>query len=333
MLSRVADALYWLARYMERAENNVRLLGVQLTSELEEAGARGQNALSSWERLIEINGNLTLFSTLHMATQVDTSRSALDFLTMSEDNPNSIFNCVRYARENTRAIREIIPSELWEVINAYYHAVRDYDRQHWELQRILDFQSLVKSYSMQHHGVVAAIMPRGEALCFMKLGTYLERAQKMARILSMSFQENLQPHPHPEAFEYHYWSGVLQSVSAHESYLLKYKAFIKPRDVGEYLLFDADFPRSIRSCVDELMHAFQELEHGQVHPYSRELYVRIGRLQADLGYTDIQEILDRDVSEYLYHIQLCCNEIGNSIVRTYYLGEVDTVEVSDHADE
>lgn len=328
MLSRVADALYWLARYMERAESNVRLLGVQLISDLEELSSQVETPMNSWERLIQINGNMELFTKQKALGKYDNANhAALDFLTVSEDNPNSIVNCVHSARENARGIREILPSELWEVINSFYHALRAYDRRDWEVERIQSFQTLVKSYAMQHAGIVATIMPRGEALCFMNLGTFLERAQKMARILSMSFYEASHHHPHQEAYEYHHWSGVLQSVSAHESYLLKYKAFIKPQDVGEYLIFDPDFPRSIRYCVDQLMLAFEELEHRPVHSYCRDLFVRIGRLQADLRYIDMHDILDSQVDNYLFNIQLRCNEIGNHIVNTYYLGEVDLIDV------
>ncbi|MCY0887318.1 MAG: alpha-E domain-containing protein [Alicyclobacillaceae bacterium] len=320
MLSRVADALYWMARNVERAENDARLIAVQLVRQLEHAEFRDDMGHSLWSPLIHINASESLFLSLY--ERMD-DQSSLEFLTVADKNPNSILRCVSTARQNARTMLGMIPSELWELVNTYYYSVREYENETLRTETLHRLVDMVKSFSLQFWGIIDAAMSRGDAYQFVRMGTFLERAQKMARIVDVYSQGVEERQTHQQAFEYHHWSAVLQSVSAHESYVLKHGARILPERVGEYLLLDPLFPRSIRYCLEQMLDAFLTIEHGEVKSYARTLHVQLGKLCAKLQYAEIEEILQQDFHAFLANIQWECNQVGQHLATTYYLGAMD----------
>jgi uncharacterized alpha-E superfamily protein len=320
MLSKVADSLYWMSRNVERAENIARLISVNLISNLENFDPEAENH-HNWKEIIRINSDLSLFDKYY--SEYD-KRSAIDFLSFSTLNHNSILYCIELARENAKGVREIIPSEMWEMINSFYWNIKDYVNKGWEPDNITSFLSMIKDESFLFQGIMSATNSRGDAYSFMNLGKYIERLEKMTRILDVYYYKQLNTRFNKEVVNYHHWISVLQSVSGYEPYLRKYRSFISPERVAEFLLFDEDFPRSIHFCISRLMEAFMNLQHGQIESYAKDLNIAIGKLESNLKYTSIEEVLEQGVHQYVQNLQAQCYDIGLKINKTYYLGELES---------
>lgn len=318
MLSRVADSLYWLSRNVERAENNARLIAVKLTSRLENANPTEENN-QNWYELIEIGGYEEIFDENYDRCD---DRSVVDFLMFSLKNPNSILNAITVARENARAVREIIPNELWECINSFYLKLKSYSKSSWAMDEVNDFCETVKKESLFFQGIVEATMPQGDAYLFMEMGKHLERAEKTARILDVFYHKDLDQYQNKEIVEYHHWWSVLQSVSGHEAYIKMYRPLIKAKDVAEFFILNIDFPRSMIYCIQKVRNAFVALEEGEVEHYSEALANELKYLANDLIDFTIEEVLYQDAQAFLQSFQRRCSTVGHYITRTYYLGEV-----------
>ncbi|QHA93431.1 alpha-E domain-containing protein [Bacillus sp. N1-1] len=318
MLSRVADSLYWLTRNVERAENNARLIAVKLTSRLENANPIDETN-QNWYELIEISGFKEVFDEEY---QHPMDRNVMEFLLFSLKNPNSILNTITIARENARAVREIIPNELWESINSYYLKLKKQSHTPWTMEEVSDICEFVKKDSLLFQGIVEATMPRGDAYLFMEMGKHLERAEKAARILDVYYHKDLECYQNKEIVEYHHWWSVLQSVSGHEAYIKTYRPLIKSRNVAEFFILNAEFPRSMMYCVQKVRNAFVALEDGHVEHYSESLAQELEHLANDLYDFSIEEILNQGAHAFLQSFQHRCMTIGMHITKTYYLGEV-----------
>jgi uncharacterized alpha-E superfamily protein len=319
MLSRVADSLYWMARNMERAEHTARLISVQLTSQLEYAALRDDGDQSSWRALLRIGSDDIAFAKSQLPTS---DQAVLDFLAFGEDNPNSILQCVRIARQNARAVLGLLPSELWQLVNAYYFSMRERQQEALRTETLHDFIQMVTGYSLQFQGAVESSIPHNDAYQFMRIGTFLERAEKMSRVLEVYMRRAAARTDNRDAYEYRHWSAVLQSVSAHESYILKHGAYIDPDKVAEYLLLDPLFPRSIRYSLEQVRSAFLAIEHGHIEDYARSLHIRVGRACAALEYARMEELWPETFLPFVADIRGACGEIGLLLMKTYYLGEI-----------
>ncbi|HET7577889.1 MAG TPA: alpha-E domain-containing protein [Bacillales bacterium] len=321
MLSRVADSLFWLSRNVERAENNTRLIDVKWISMLEnfDPDHKGDQ---SWDEIIQITGHQHIFYEHHPEMN---SRSVIDFLVFSDLNPNSILNCIQISRENARAIREIIPQELWELINSFYWDIKETSDLAIKKDSITDFFERVKDQSLRLQGTIEATMPRDEAYLFIQMGKLLERAEKTARILDVYYHRTPGAQFNREIVDYHHWWAVLQSVSGHEAFLKKHRPFIRGKKVVEFLVKDSAFPRSIRFCIDQVMAAFMEHEKGEINAYSRELYDELNRLREDLHEMSMDQVLDMGLHHFLTQIQSRCHQIGRLVIQTYYLGELPAI--------
>lgn len=320
MLSKVADSLYWMSRNVERAENIARLISVNLISNLENFDPEDESS-HNWKEIIGINADLSLFRNHY--EEFD-KRSAIEFLCFSTANHNSILYCIELARENAKGVREMIPSEMWQMINSFYWNIQSYVSKGWETDNITSFLSMIKDQSFLFQGIMAAANSRGDAHSFMNLGRYIERSEKMTRVLDVYYHKQLSTSFNKEVVDYHHWISVLNSVSGYESYVRKYRSFINPERVVEFLLFDEAFPRSVHFCITRLMESFMKLQHGQVESYSEDLYIAIGKLEANLKYSSIKDVLEQGAHEYFISLQRQCYDIGVKINKTYYLGEFDT---------
>lgn len=318
MLSRVADSLYWMSRNVERAENNTRLIDVKWISMLENFDPERKDG-QNWEEIIQINGYQDLYRENYMEGG---SGSAIDFLAFSDFNPNSILNCIHISRENARAIREIIPQELWELINSFYWDIKQTSDTVLKKENIADFFDRVKDQSLRFQGMIEATMPRDEAYLFIRMGKLLERAEKTARILDVYYHKSPGAQYNQEIIDYHHWWAVLQSVSGHEAFLKKYRPFIRGEKVVSFLISDTSFPRSIGFCINKVMEAFLELEKGEVKHYSKELYEELHLLQNNLLNLTTEQVTYEGVHEFLNRVQSRCDRIGRLIIQTYYLGEL-----------
>ncbi|HET7628618.1 MAG TPA: alpha-E domain-containing protein [Bacillales bacterium] len=316
MLSRVANSLYWLSRNVERAENNTRLIEMKWISLLENVDKHSKDD-QNWSDMVQICGDPNLF-TNHYADM--NAENALDFITFSDKNGNSILKSIQISRDNARVIREIIPQELWELINTSYWDIRRASEQNLNKENITDFLKRVKNQSLRLQGIIEATMPRDEAYLFIQMGKYLERADKMARILDVYYHRTNTAQAHQKIVDYHHWWAVLQSVSGHDAFLKKHRSFINGERVIYFLIVDPVFPRSISFCMDRLMEAFMEHENGEVHAYSLELYQLLNQLKADLLAFSVDQQPYEELQGFLHNLRNRFNEIGQLILKTYYLG-------------
>lgn len=315
MLSRTADHLFWMSRYTERAENTARMLDVNYqTSLLPQSAAVAQ---VGWEGLLSISELMPLFRATH---SVVIPRDVLDFMVRDETNPSSIFSCLRAARENARAVRGALTTEVWETQNTTW----------LELQRILKSKSFqddpaaffewVKFRSHLSRGVAIGTMLQDEAFHFYRMGTFLERADNTARLLDVKFHA-VQSDFYGAAsemdqeYDFYHWSAILRSVSAFEVYRKVYRDVIKPERVAELLILRPDMPRSLRATLNELVANLAVVSNSQ----SAETERLAGKLRADLQYARIDEILATGLHAFLTQFLERVNNLGWRISQDFLM--------------
>jgi uncharacterized alpha-E superfamily protein len=305
LLSRVADSIYWTARYIERAENIARYIGVNLNLQLD----LPLSPAHQWQPLLDTSGDAAFFKE-HYGSP--TLANVIEFLAYDLENPNSISSCLRYARENARSVRETISSEMWEQINAMYLRMQA-QRSMPEPERLLDTFRDIRLGCHLFQGVTDATMTHSEAWHFLRVGRKLERADKTSRILDVKYFMLLPSiadigTPYDDI----HWSAVLKSVSGFEMYRKKYGR-ITPRDVVDFLVFDPDFPRAMRYCIEsasESLHQITGTPPGSFRYRSEQL---MGQLRAELGFTSVDYVIGSGLHEYLDSLQSRMNEIDMAL--------------------
>ncbi len=315
MLSRTADHLFWMSRYTERAENTARMLDVNYqTALLPQSTAVAQ---LGWKGLLSISELLPAYLTKHSEIR---STQVMDFMVRDESNPSSIISCLRAARENARAVRGTLTTEVWETQN-----------QTWlELNRMLsagDFErdpaqffEWVKFRSHLSRGVTVGTMLMDESLYFMRLGTFLERADNTARLVDVKFHA-LQSDffgvasEKDQEYDFYHWSAILRSVSGFEIYRKVYRDVIKPERVAELLVLRPDMPRSLHASLNEVV---SNLAMVTGDPGSETLR-RAGKLRSELQYGRIDEILATGLHAFLTQFLDRVNELGMHVSREFLL--------------
>ena len=313
MLSRTADHLFWMSRYTERAENTARMLNVvHETALLPQSAERAQEG---WLGMLSISELIPAYTARHGTVTRD---GVLHFMVRDGSNPSSILSCLRAARENARAVRGTLTSEVWETQN-----------QTWlEVNRMLaegaferdpgQFFEWVKYRSHLSRGVTLGTMLQDEAFHFLRLGTFLERADNTARLLDVKFHavesefHGLAPAREHEADFYH-WSAVLRSVSAFEVYRKVYRDAISPDRVAELLILRRDMPRSLHASLREVVDNLAQVSND----HSAETQRRAGRLLADLQYGCIDEILATGLHAFLTQFLDRVNDLGAGVSRDF----------------
>jgi uncharacterized alpha-E superfamily protein len=320
MLSRTADHLFWMARYMERAENTARMLDVNYqTSLLPQSADRAE---LGWRGMLGISELTASYAAQHAGVN---ARDVMHFMVHDEDNPSSIWSCLRAARENARAVRGSLTTEVWETTN-----------QTWlEFTRMLSdsaferdpgtFFEWVKFRSHLSRGVQVGTMLQDEALQFIRIGTFLERADNTARLVDVKFHALNDPFSMGamaqsqgesavgDEVDFYHWSAILRSVSGFEIYRRVYRNVIQPEKVAELLILRPDMPRSLAACLNELVANLASVANEA----SSETLRRAGRLQADLRYARIDEILSTGLHAYLTQFLDRVNDIGGGISRDF----------------
>jgi len=313
MLSRVADSLYWMSRYIERAENGARLLDVNLQLLLD-IGNEAE-AMQHWAPVIASLEETDLFDSLYATAD---ERSVTEFVTLQKKNPNSIFSCLTLARENARTTREQISSEMWEQINRLYLFVRSDAAKKLLRSSPHEFFKRVIAGSHLFQGITDATMTHGEGWDFIRIGTLLERADSSSRILDVKYHILL---PTGEDVggnvDTIQWMAVLKSCSALEAYCKLYVSQVAPWKVAEFLITHRDFPRSIRYCIDSLDAALHRISGVAETLYANEAERLSGRLRSDVDYVTIGEILESGLHEYLEAIQKRLVEVSDAMYATY----------------
>jgi uncharacterized alpha-E superfamily protein len=317
MLSRVADSLYWMSRSIERAEHTTRLLDVNLNLMLDEAST---NADRCWRRLLEALGNPE-------DTEWTGDPYALtQSLTFDTSNKASILSCIISARENSRHVREQISTEQWTRLNRLYLQVtRPEMRGDYQTGTILadsgqpsEFLQQVMEAVHQFQGVSDSTMSHGEGWQFIQVGRYIERASATALLLEVYHADLWQlGDRNGESNEYLEWMGLLRSATAFEAYCKVYTADITPDRILEFLLLDEEFPHSVRFSIDTLQHALEAIQGEGSESRGEPLRRVVGRLQASLNYSSVDEILSGDVIAYLRSIQVQCRSIHDMLYQLY----------------
>ena len=308
MLSRVANSIYWLARYIERAENVARSIDVNLQLQLDLPGE-----VRPWEPVIQIAGNADDFFKKYAHASFE---NALTFLTFDKENPSSIISCVAAARENARCVRERISSELWIAINQFYLKLSDPEMPKQVLAAPHAFYSSVKEFSQLTAGIIQGTMSHDVAWNFTHLGTLLERADQTSRILDVKYYILL-----PDvsmvgmALDTVQWNAVLKSVGAYEMFHRR-NSNVTPHNVAEFLLLSEDFPRSLRYCLEK---AEQCLKNIAFPIKSNAESIRLlGKLRSDISFTTIEEIIEHGLHEQIEKVQIRLNELGNQIWKDFF---------------
>jgi len=305
MLSRVADSIYWMTRYMERAENVARFVDVNLHLMLDLPADTEQQ----WEPLVNITGDRAMFIE-HFGEF--TRDNVIRFLTFDPDYPNSILGCCHRARENARSVREVISSEMWIQINRLYLLVRN--AAYGEFTRMPhEFFQSVKLAGHTFEGVMDATMSHGEAWHFGRLGRFLERADKTSRILDMKYFILLPDMSYVGSpYDSIQWAALLRSASALEMYRKRYGR-IAPRSVVEFLVLDESFPRAVRYCLRRAEESLRAISGSAPGSYRNAAEQRLGRVRAALDFASTEEIMSRGLHEFLDDLQAELNAVGSEI--------------------
>lgn len=312
MLSRVADAIYWMSRYVERAENVARFVDVNLNLALDfpEAGEQ-------WAPLVATTGDHEMFAKKY-GEHGATRDNVIQFLTFDRESPNSIISCLAHARENARSVREIISSEMWEQANNAYLMVMDAAKSRMALEATHDFFAAVKQASQLFVGTTYLTMAHNEAWHFARLGRLLERGDKTSRILDVKYFLLLpQPTDVGSALDALHWGALLRSASAFEMYRKRHGAIV-PAKVVEYLLLDRRFPRTVRYCLAKGERSLHAITGASMGTWTNGAERELGRLNAELSYADTKEILARGLHEYIDDLQLRLNYVSHSVYETFF---------------
>lgn len=312
-LSRVADTLYWLSRYLERAEHTARLLDLQLHLMLDQTP---ESAQGRWQRLLEA---------LHIvppATLLETYELT-NYLTFSLSNQNSLVACIAAARENARHVREQISSEMWEQINRLYHQVRT-----TTIDRIRDqphsfFQS-VKEGCHLFQGITDGTMNNGEGWQFMEVGRHIERVNAIAQLLKVHYLAYaLVPMYVTVQTDFMDWTGLLKSCTAFEAYCKVYTADLRPDRIAEFLILSPDFPHAIRYSVNSMYDALNAIALATESKRAKSINRLVGRLRAAVDYVHVNEILSSGIDRYLDDLMAQTARIHDAIYDAYILYPAD----------
>jgi uncharacterized alpha-E superfamily protein len=313
MLSRTADHLFWMSRYTERAENTARMLDVNYqTSLLPQSTAVAQ---VGWQGLLSISELLPSYMAKH---EQITPREVMEFMVNDETNPSSIISCLTAARENARAVRGTLTTETWETQNQTWLEVKRMLKSGEFERDPAQFFEWVKFRSHLSRGVTVGTMLMDEALYFMRMGTFLERADNTARLVDVKFHA-LQSDffgtasEKDQEYDFYHWSAILRSVSGFEIYRKVYRDVIKPERVAELLILRPDMPRSLAASLNEVVSNLAMVTSDPNSETSR----RAGKLRADLQYGRIDEILATGLHAFLTQFLDRVNELGANISRDF----------------
>jgi uncharacterized alpha-E superfamily protein len=312
MLSRTADNLYWLARYVERAEYLARILDTTLrliTLPLSYGGATNE-----WESAVASAGCTNAFFAAHEEANEET---VTNFLAFSATNPSSIRNCFEIARLNARAVRTALTTEMWDTINSIWLELKHWNKGPSSREELARFLRWVMESSLRYDGSAYRTMLRNDSYCFSRIGVYLERADNIARILDVKYHLLLPPVEKVGGpLDYFQWASILRSVSALTAYHWVYRQNVKPWLVAELLMLKDEMPRSLASCYENLVENLAHIAtaYGRQGPAQRQA----GAMRARLTNSRIEEIFQSGLHEFLGSFIEDNNRLG-SVVAAQYL--------------
>lgn len=311
MLSRVADSLYWMSRYIERAENVARYISVNLNLSLDfSAGVQQQ-----WEPLVLTTGDEDDFKERF----ADYSReNVIHFLTFDLENPNSIVSCLRTARENARSVRDRISKESWEHINQFYLKIKDSSRREDVMHRTFDYYEDVRGTAQQFVGILDATTTHGEGFHFCRLGQMIERADKTSRILDVKYHILLPDASHVGSpFDDTQWAALLRSASGLEMYRQQYGR-INYLNVVNFLCLDRFFPRSILYCLTEAETSLHQITGTPMGTWTCPPEQLLGQLRSRIAYKEAETVIRQGLHESIDHLQCDLIHLGEAIHEQFF---------------
>ena len=310
MLSRTASNLFWMARYVERAENSARILDVTYRMSLMPQDPSVSQ--KEWFAPLNITGTLFPFSGRYRTVS---AHDVLRYMVLDQSNPSSIMSCAKAARENARAVRGSITSEMWEVLNGTWLELQNFNESRLDSEGVSQFFDWVKERSHLFRGVAVGTALKDEAFQFNRLGVFLERSDNTARILDVKYHVLL---PSVDdvggAVDYYQWAAVLRSVSAFESYRKVYRDVITPLRVAELMILRDDVPRSLHACMREAY----DILHLLATVQAQEALRVAGGLWSELRFGRIEDIFSRGLHEYLTGFLTRTHALGEHITRGYF---------------
>lgn len=311
MLSRVANSIYWLNRYIERAENIARFSDVNFNMSLD----MPMGMVQQWEPLIMTSGDRTLFIERYGKV---TPEKVIHFLTFDEAYPNSILSCLNSARENARSVREIISSEMWEQVNNFYHFVKDAAKS----DKVPNWPSFFKQVKLESHlfvGITDVTMTHNEGWHFGQLGRFLERAEKTTRILDVKYFILLPSvRDIGSTLDELQWAALLRSASAYEMYRKQDLQRINPTAVAKFLLLDPEFPRSIRFCIHWAERSLHQITGTPKGTWCNPVERNLGKLRSDLDYLMIDEVIGAGLHQFLDALQGRINNVDDCVFKMFF---------------
>lgn len=316
MLSRVANTLYWMVRYVERADNLARLIDVNQQLLLDFESLDSERLRGFWQPIILSTGDEEAFDKLYDEAG---SREVIRFLTDDPRNPNSIMSCIALARENARTVRDQLSDELWEELNALYLFCRS-----GEAGRLIEtdpsrFYENIRRSAVTFLGIAASTTSRNEAWEFMDLGRHLERADKTTRFLDVSsYLPSSEDAPESVSAGILHWTAILRSCGAMGAFRTAQRE-INAVGVTDFLMFSREFPRSVRYCIEKVDISLHRISGTPRGTFSNEAEREAGRLLAELNFGSTENIFEAGLHGYLDALQGRLNHIGGEIFETYVL--------------
>ena len=304
--------MYWMNRYLERVQNYARFMEVNLNIHIE----LPSNFSEQWQPLVQTTGDESAFLSAYPNFSRD---NVVRFLTFDRNNSSSIVSSLFNARENARSIRECISGEMWEAINSLYLFVQDANRNEtWTIEDLFEFFERIKQSCYLVSGIAHNTISHTERWHFARLGQFLERADKLSRILDVHSYYNLPSEGSPSsAFELIQWVSILRSTSAYEMYIWE-NGEPEWQRIVEFLLLNPYFPRSLRYCLTQIQYAIHAITGNAIGTFLLPIEKTIGRMKVNLDYIEITEILGFGLHEYLDRMQIRLNELGEQVYLTFF---------------
>ncbi len=319
MLCRVADSLFWMSRYIERAENTVRLVDVTLQSILESEHGSEEISYTHWQPILTSLGDIELFESQHPEKS---SYDVTDFLTFSKENPSSVFNCIAFARENARMIRDQISSEMWETINRMYLFLKNTRAEKVCSELTFEFFHKIKEFSLLFQGITEATFPQQLGYEFIICGRQIERADKTCRILDSKRHMRSNSHAENDALDTAQWAALLRGCSAFEAYHRIYVSEVTGDHVRNLLILSRSFPRSVLFCVSKLQLAMHAISKCPITFFSNEAERRLGMLISRLNYANENDLRDNRADKLIEDIEEALAEVAVELSNRYMFMEI-----------
>jgi len=307
MLSRVADSLYWMSRYMERADGILRMLRINYASSQDDFQE------FSWKPVLRIFTYLDDEKATGIARD---SRAVLQYMVTDRENSNSVLSIITRARENARSVQDHITKELWQCLNDFYHTIRD-EHQVMGLHdddpvTILDI--LIKQ-GLLYYGTADVTMARGEGYAFLNIGKFLERGVQSADILDVKFSDLNYDFAKTDTT---YWKYLLLSISGYELYLKTYRSAFDAKNVVEQIVLNEDFPRSVIYSINQLHRYFERLRSERNKEAYQKIDFMIGKIRSKVKYSTVESIMQQGLHAYLNGVKDDLYEVGNAFNQNYF---------------